>query len=153
MQVTSSEWLLGVQIQQFEKLYNAELCMKVTSSEWLLGVQIQQFEILYNAEIRQEKFCCCDFPGSVCYGNITAWKAAVTGCMFQCDVYYKIHIQVCPANAPCTTTTSFDFKGLDPSSISSMVFSIPFDDTESGQYVRTKQDNNDLSFKNTIIEG
>ena len=127
------------------------LCMQVTSSEWLLGIQIQQFENLYNAEIKQEQFCCCDISTSDCNGNMTLLKDAIINCSFQCQVYYKIHIQVCPVNAICTTNTSVDFKGLDSSMISSMVFSIPIDDTELGQYVRTKQDNNNLSFNSTII--
>ena len=33
--------------------------MQVASSEWFLGVQIQKFEN-YNVEIVRENYCCCD---------------------------------------------------------------------------------------------
>ena len=43
--------------------------VQVAKSEQLLGVQLQNFDNMFNAEIRDDKYCCCD-QESTCADNI-----------------------------------------------------------------------------------
>ena len=52
------------------------LFVQVASSEWVLGVQIQHFENLCNVEIKDGKYCCCD-KDELCANNIYHWSTQI----------------------------------------------------------------------------
>ena len=75
----------------------------MANSEWLLGVHVQHFHNLYNAEIRNGKdYCCCDisYLDVPCVRDLTDLN--VTGCTSECQPYLEIRFGVCFANGTCS---------------------------------------------------
>ena len=70
----------------------SHLVVQVSSSEWVLGVEIQHFENVYNAEIRNGMYCCCD-AAAPCGGTIDAIQPMT--CTIACDPYIVIYFQAC----------------------------------------------------------
>ena len=64
--------------------------MQVASTEWFLGVQIQNFENLYNAEIILGGYCCCDTV-SICVESIVYLQGMYL--THSCEPYFLIHIE------------------------------------------------------------
>ena len=75
----------------------------MANSEWLLGVSVQHFQNLYNAEIRSSgKYCCCDisYLDVPCVEDLT--DLDVTACTSECQPYFEMRFEVCSANGTCS---------------------------------------------------
>ena len=73
----------------------------MANSEWVLGVQVQHFQTLYNAEIRNGQHCCCDisYMDVACVQDLG--NLDVTACTFECEPLFDIHFKVCFTNGTC----------------------------------------------------
>ena len=69
--------------------YLYTVLVQEASSEWVLGIQIQQFENPLNALWRDGILCCCD--NQVCEGNLGLTNF-LTPCTAECDTYFKVHV-------------------------------------------------------------
>ena len=74
----------------------------MANSEWVLCVQVEHFENLYNAEIRNDEYCCCDVSYLVvpCVQVVT--DINVAECTSECEPYLEIRFEVCFANRSCS---------------------------------------------------
>ena len=83
--------------------------VQVASSEWVLGVEIQHFENLYDAEIRDGVFCCCDNRDTtLCKENIIEMEVCVhSETIHGCDHYFLVYVRDCPYNSACTVTKHY----------------------------------------------
>ena len=75
----------------------------MANSEWVLGVHVQHFENLYNAEIRDTgKYCCCDisYKNVPCVANLTDLNVAA--CTSECEPHFEMRFEVCFANGTCS---------------------------------------------------
>ena len=80
--------------------------MQVDSSEWWLGVQIQKFESKFNIEIRDGHYCCCDLDK--CYESVSEVHLnAANRCWKECKIYFDIFFQVCYSNELCYIVTQY----------------------------------------------
>ena len=71
----------------------------MANSEWALGVHVQHFQNLYNAEFRNgREYCCCDisYLDVPCVTNLTDLN--VTACTSECEPYFEIRFEVCFAD-------------------------------------------------------
>ena len=84
----------------------------MASSEWMLGVEIKEFDNPYNAEMRDNQYCCCDIPNT-CRSDITALKHfANWRCTSSCKTYFVLSLQDC-SSKQCTINQTFnDIPGL-----------------------------------------
>ena len=75
--------------------------MQVVSGEWVLGIQVQEFEILFNFEIRNGEYCCCDIPPPEveCSSDLTALDS--DACNSVCLSYLETRVEVCFSNLTC----------------------------------------------------
>ena len=99
---------------------------QVTSSKLMLGVEIQDFENVFNAHLRQgyDQYCCCD-GGNKCRKNITALNS-MFNCTLECETYFVVYLQDCTNETTCTKIKIFNFPENSPSDLTSLVFQIPF---------------------------
>ena len=69
----------------------------------MLGVHLQHFQNLYNAEFRDSgKYCCCDisYLDVPCGKNLTDLNT--TACSTSaCDPYFEMGFEVCFGNGTC----------------------------------------------------
>ena len=68
----------------------------------MLGVHVQQFQNLYNAEFRDGKdYCCCDISAydMPCVKNLSDLN--VTACTSECEPYFEMRFNVCFGNGTC----------------------------------------------------
>ena len=69
----------------------------------MLGVHVQHFQNLYNAEIRGDvNYCCCDISYTVvpCVKDLT--KLDVPCCSSDCEPFFDIRFEVCFADGTCS---------------------------------------------------
>ena len=78
--------------------------MQVANSEWVLGVHMQHFQNLYNAEIRNGLYCFCDISHNTvkCREDLTDLNIAA--CTSECEPYFEIRVEICLANGTCSNT-------------------------------------------------
>ena len=109
--------------------------MWVAISEEVLGVQIQHFENIVNAEIRNDMYCCCDSPVTVtpCGERTDAVNATICA-LKKCQPYYMVYIQACPSIEACYAAKTFNIPIDLSSEISSFLFQIPFNQFELETY-------------------
>ena len=75
----------------------------MVNSEWVLGVHLQHFENLYNAEIRDGKdFYRCDISYYVIACVEKLMDLDFTECTSECEPYFEIHFKVCFADGTCS---------------------------------------------------
>ena len=95
--------------------------LQVTNSEWVLGVQIQHFENVYGLEIRNSHFCCCDDGTdnddddqndvSLCVRNITDLQMCKNSTAYNpCDTYFLVYVRDCLYNSTCNYTQTYQLK-------------------------------------------
>ena len=85
------------------------LFVQVVSSECILGVQIQNFSRFFNAEIRDDQYCCCDLKDT-CNATITDWKSTYMDyCRYPCQAYFVINLVDHSYNTTTTNGTMYDF--------------------------------------------
>ena len=73
----------------------------------MLGVHLQHFQNLYNAEIRDGVvYCCCDisYVDVPCVDDLTDLN--VDACTSECEPFYDIRFKVCFANGTCSYTSN-----------------------------------------------
>ena len=113
------------------------LCVQVASSEWVLGVNIQHFENMFNAEIRSGNYCCCDDGVTPCGETIDAVKPMT--CTTVCHPYFVVHFQACPSIKTCYVAKTINITVVDPTSvISSFLVQIPFSQSELETYSQVR---------------
>ena len=113
-------------------------CMQVASSEWVLGVQIQHFENMYNAEIIDGKYCCCDDDDVMCQEDITyLGMCRISQPNQACDSYFRVYVRVCLNNGTCSVTKSYQLNGVI-TSLNQVVLNIPISEPELSNQVRIK---------------
>ena len=104
--------------------------MQVASTEWFLGVQIQNFENLYNAEMLSSiVYCCCDVYN--CTLNIADLQGICTADV--CQPYFLIHIRDTSCNGICSLNKTYQLSYESNSSksiLDHVVLSIPFKEME-----------------------
>ena len=112
--------------------------MQVASSEWVLGVQIQHFENMYNAEIRDGKYCCCDRNDVVCQADIILLGTCIISQPEHgCDPYFRVYVRACLNNGTCFVTESYQLNGVI-TSLNQVVLNIPISEPELSNQVRIK---------------
>ena len=120
--------------------------VQVTSSEWFLVVQIQDFLNLYNAEIRNNHYCCCDDHDNQCTGAdinaVNNEKCFDDG--FHCQPYYVLHVnfQGCPSTdmmcpVPEPTDSSAEHKSITTSILSQLNVTFSQSELKMHNEVRT----------------
>ena len=118
-------------------LYLWETSMQIASTEWFLGVQIQNFENLYNAEFAfGPGYCCCDSVEG-CTPNIADLQGI---CMtHSCQPYFHIQIKGSSCNGMCSFDKTYQLT-FEPSTsiLDHAVLSIPFKEMEWSDDVRIK---------------
>ena len=74
----------------------------MANSEYVLGVHVQNFQNLYNAEIRNGLYCCCDisYVDVPCVEDLTDLN--VTVCTSECEPYFEMRFEVCFADGACS---------------------------------------------------
>ena len=114
--------------------------MQVASTEWFLGVQIQDFTNLYNVQIINGMYCCCDDNetcGSTLNDLLGMCKDPTTTQI--CETYFLVHIKSCLFFPTCSLSKTYQLNYRPSSSISDHgILSIPFMEMELGDEVRTK---------------
>ena len=69
----------------------------------MLGVHVQHFQNLYNAEFRNGyEYCCCDisYMDVHCVADLTDLNVAA--CTSECEQYFEIRFEVCFADGTCS---------------------------------------------------
>ena len=73
--------------------------LQVVNSEWVLGVHVQHFQNLYNAEFRDSRcYCCCDIPSIVVPCVEELINLTVLACTSECEPFIEIRFEVSFAN-------------------------------------------------------
>ena len=120
--------------------------VQVASSEWSLGIQIQHYENQLNAEIREDRYCCCEIKDA-CNATLNDFINATHNCKKNCSVYYKVQFPNCSTNGICSTTQPLNFKYYPRSIVTKMVFPIALDQFEVDNEVRINFISNLISKK------
>ena len=111
--------------------------VQVASSEWVLGVQIQHFENMYNAEIRNDLYCCCDDHFRECKENIT--DLIQNGTCFnsdhRCETYFVLYVRECSYNSICSDTEIYRLN-VARTSLEHLVLYMPFEEIGLSNEVR-----------------
>ena len=104
----------------------------------MLGVEIKEFEILYNVEkTKYNQYCCCDY-GYICTFDITVIKSIVMdSCPVPCQTYFVVSVQDCTSNVQCTINKTFNLEPESQFGLSSVIFRIPFMQPSLDIQVRT----------------
>ena len=114
-------WIIG-----HESLSCIIVFLQVASSEWVLGVQIQHFENVYSSEIRNGLFCCCDDDGSLCKENIIDLQMCKLSATYNpCDTYFLVYVRDCLYNSTCNYTKYSQLN--DDASLIQLVLPIPLE--------------------------
>ena len=109
--------------------------LQVVSSDWMLGVQILNFESYINAERNNDsQYCCCDVADN-CSDTLMNFTSTFT-CTSECQTYLVVHLVRCPDSIRCSFIKTFNFLGYSPFDLSSLVFQIPFGATTQKSQVR-----------------
>ena len=111
--------------------------MQVASNEWFLGVQIQNFENLYNAErALGTGYCCCDSLEE-CAQNIADLQGICV--THSCQPYFLIYIKGSSCDGTCSLDRTYQLH-YEPSTsiLDHAVLSIPFMNMEWSDHVRIK---------------
>ena len=112
--------------------------VQVASSEWVLGVEIQNFDNIYNVQLGGDlaKYCCCD-DGNKFSDNIMAFKS-MYNCISECQTYFVVSLLDCPNDMTCPPIEIFNFSYNRPLDLSSLVFTLPFGQSTSNNQVSIK---------------
>ena len=114
--------------------------MQIASTEWFLGVQIQNFENHYNAEtVLGPGYCCCDSLEE-CRQNIADLRGICV--THSCQPYFLMHIKGSSCNDTCSLNKTYPLN-FEPSTsfLNDAVLSIPFKEMEWSDHVRIKSVN------------
>ena len=104
----------------------------MASSDWMLGVQIQNFENYPNAERKGSQYCCCDAVHT-CNETIKALNSTYN-CTSECQIYFVVHLLNCIIG--CTPIKTFNFSENSVSDLSLLVFQIPSEQSAQKYQVR-----------------
>ena len=108
--------------------------MQVASTEWFLGVEIQNFENLYNVEFVLNGYCCCDGITLVCEENIADLQET---CMtHSCQPYFLIHIRDSSCDGTCSLDKIYQLNYQTTSILDHAVLSMSFKETEWSDHVK-----------------
>ena len=105
---------------------------QVASGDWMLGVQIQNFENYLNAERNGTGYCCCD-EVDACSETIKAFNSK-HNCTSECQIYFVVHLLTCTNG--CAPMKTFNFSDNSASDLSLLVFQIPSEQSEEINHVR-----------------
>ena len=114
--------------------------MQVASTKWFLGVQIQDFINLYNVEIINGMYCCCDANekcGRIQNELLGMCKNASTTQI--CETCFLVQFRNCISVGTCSVIKTYQLNYKPSASIFDHgILSIPFLEMELGDKVRTK---------------
>ena len=101
--------------------------LQVASSEWVLGVQIQHFENPNDYEIRNGLFCCCDNNNAMmCKESTSDPLMCVRSENYHgCDNYFLVYIRDCLYNSTCNYTQIYQLK--DDTTLFQLILAIPLE--------------------------
>ena len=111
--------------------------MQVASSEWVLGVQIQHFENMHNAEISNGNYCCCDDPYKECWKNITDLNGMCFNLPYRCQTYFVLYVRECPYSSTCSDTEFYRLN-VAHTSLQHLVLYMPLEESGLSNNVRIK---------------
>ena len=112
--------------------------MQVASTKWFLGVQIQNFRNLYNVEIINGNYCCCDDNekcGSIANNLLGICKDPTATQI--CETWLLIRNCLSIFTCSLSKTYQLNYK-FSASMFDHGILSIPFMEMELGYKVRTK---------------
>ena len=114
--------------------------MQVASTEWFLGVQIQDFVNLYNVEMINENYCCCH-DNQTCSSDLisllTICKASST--TPPCETYFLVYVRDCLHSSACTVSRIYQLNYQSSASMfDNGILSIPFMEMELGDGVKAR---------------
>ena len=114
--------------------------MQVASTEWYLGVQIQDFINLYNVEIINGMYCCCD-DSETCgsdFDNLLG-KCEDPSTTQVCKTSFLVHIRYCSRFHTCFLSKTYQLNYKSSTSMFNYgILSIPFMKMELSYEVKTK---------------
>ena len=113
-------------------VYSKIMFAQVASSDWMLGVQIQNFENYLNAERKGTEYCCCD-EVDTCNKTIKALDSTYN-CTSECQTYFVVSLLSCTNG--CAPTKTFNFSDNSASDLSLLVFQIPSEQSSQIHQVR-----------------
>ena len=103
--------------------------LQVASSEWVLGVQIQHFENMYGSEIEGGLFCCCDDSRtdlSMCKENVTDLPMCKNSATYNpCDTYFLVYVRECLYNSTCNYTQQYRLN--NDTTLIQLILTIPLE--------------------------
>ena len=114
--------------------------MQVASTKWFLGVQIQNFMNVYNVEIINGMYCCCD-DNEKCGNtpNDLLGMCSDPSTTKSCETYFLVHVKNCISASTCSFSKTYQLNyKFSASMFDHGIFSIPFMEMELGERVRTK---------------
>ena len=114
--------------------------MQVASTKWFLGVQIQHFDNNYNAEMINGIYCCCH-DNEICSNNLNTLLGNCTHphTAQPCETYFFLHIRDCMYNDRCLHSKTYQLNYTSSAStFDNGVLSIPLTDIELSDEVRRK---------------
>ena len=114
--------------------------MQGASTEWFLGVQLQDFDNQYNAKIINGNYCCCD-DNEICSSNLNSLLGSCTypSTAQTCETYFLVHIRDCSYNSGCFLSKNYQMNCTSSASMFDHdTLSISFMEMELGDKVRTK---------------
>ena len=111
----------------------------MASTEWFLGVRIQNFVNQYNVEIINGDYCCCD-DNERCGSNLNHLFFCKHPNITQvCETYFVIHMKNCLYGSACSVIKTYHLNyTLSDSIFNHGVLAIPVMETGLGYEVRTK---------------
>ena len=116
------------------------ILMQVASTKWFLGVQIQNFVNQYNVEIINGNYCCCD-DNETCGNNLNdVFAICIHPSTTQvCEPYFLVHIRDCVVNNKCFLSKTYQLNyTFSDSIIDHGILSLPVTEEELSDKVRTK---------------
>ena len=98
--------------------------VQITSSEHMLGVEISNFEVMYNSTIQFGNYCCCDDPD---FSKCVETPETLEECPTACDLYFHLYFNHCPPNEKCSVLSdSIDFSFESIFQISPFILQVPY---------------------------
>ena len=102
------------------------LYIQVAGIEWILGVQIQRFDNLYNAEIRNGEYCCCDSSRDPCEERVMDLSGRCNGAN-SCQHSFFVRFQRCLDSSTCLDIKSYRLRNRTNLPLDQLVLYIPID--------------------------
>ena len=108
--------------------------MQVSSIEWILGVQIQRFDNMYNVEMTNDRYCCCDNLRGPCEDRVIDLRERCNDADV-CQPYFLVRFKRCSDSSTCLDVESYQLRNHTDLPLDQIGLYIPID-VESGENVK-----------------